>query len=153
MFCAPFAPLSDLLTHVGTITVAVNANPSFTTVTATAASNQLVLGSGGTATTITTTPASTRTLTIPDAGQSTASFVLTQTSSAQTIGATTNLQNVGYMDSAGSSTYSTGTIGSAASPSKMILGSSTVWTGAMIGGIPLLFPFHHGWVCCVALPL
>ncbi len=101
---------------------------------ASSSSNQILLGSGSTVTTITTAPAAARTITLPDAGTAAALFVLTATASAQTIAATTNLDAIGYMASATSSLYSTGTAGTGGASSVTVTGSGTGWNGLMTGG-------------------
>ncbi len=133
----------------GSITLAVNANPSFTTVTASAASNQLVLGSGGTATTITTTPAATRSLTIPDAGTSSAEVVLTA-GPMQTISGPKNLQSLGFLASSTSSTSTTGTAGTGGASTTTVTGSGTSWTGSMAGGIIVFSTGTVGYITAVA---
>lgn len=107
--------------------------PSASGVRISSNSNQLILGleSGSTSTTITTTPAADRTLTIPDAGQSSAEFVLTA-GPLQTITGSKAIQSLDYMSGRGTVTYNTGTITAA---SGNVAGSGVSWPNAILGGL------------------
>jgi hypothetical protein len=105
-----------------------------------------MLGQSGTLTTITTTPSADRTLTIPDAGTSAASFVMTSTASAQTVAATTNFNSLNYWAATTASTYNTNTAGTGGSSSTTVTGSSTVWTAAMVNGIIVFSTGVHGFI-------
>jgi len=115
------------------ITVATSLNPSFTTVTATQANNQLILGSGNTVTLSATAPSSSRIYTFPDAGAD-ANVVLTQ--GTQTILGTTNFrQAMGFAGSATSSTWTTGQVTTGGVSSQILTGvGGTSWFGLLQGG-------------------
>ncbi len=119
----------------GNVNVSLDPNPVVTTLAATAASSQILLGSGGTATTLTTSPSGPRLISIPDSGTTSSTPVLlANTASAQTVAATTHFQALGYVASATSSTYFTGTVGSNGAGSRLIVGSGTSFVPAMTGG-------------------
>jgi hypothetical protein len=105
-----------------------SSTPTFTSGTFTATTNQFTLGTTNTVIITAPAPTSSTTITIPDPGQSTSNFMLTDNTLTQVVNSPKLMKSV-FCNSA---TYTTGT---ASQSTTTITGSGTTFTSAMQGGV------------------